>query len=430
MLCSHCPGLSDPQNSLEKRVSAFRAKTVFQQEWWLKAGVLGWALAIRLQFGSATSILCDPKQWQQIPQCPSDRDTAMLGTGCTHGLSVLLSQRGGFWKDVLELKPVQWRAVMASEQTESCWGSWTTWAIGESHSNSLFVQLQLRKGGGALTWPVAQPVWACTTLAYWRSSWQNKGSDNLSSVSFCSTRRSWLAQAQSKTSSLWFWSKHKQGKMLPVGLHFGEAHRDVCRMWITSPSPEHSALGARPGSQGSGCHGNTWDPKPVCCTAPQVELPLHVHSSLPIFHCILEENFFFYCPWMLECVGRAVHVNGWALWGASVLGWWHSGHCSGWTGTQALGCWILSLSLLKWCVGSLFWSFLFSWCGRLSRGFTNPFGKAKLIFLYEQIRTVCWTLGVKWIWKEVVQKSLEESLYSWSTISQHWLCFNYFRIFI
>lgn len=64
----------------------------------------------------------------------------------------------------------------------------------------------------------------------------------------------------------------------------------------------------------------TQDPKPVWCTSPKVELPLHVHSSLSIFHCILENNFF-NCSGMLECVGRALGIDG-----SLELLWWH---CSG-----------------------------------------------------------------------------------------------------
>lgn len=59
------------------------------------------------------------------------------------------------------------------------------------------------------------------------------------------------------------------------------------------PAPWYEALGAM----------GTQDPKPVCCTSPKVELPLHVHSSLSISHCILEKNCF-NCAGTLECVGR------------------------------------------------------------------------------------------------------------------------------
>lgn len=114
--------------------------------------------------------------------CPSHRGTAMLGTGW--GSPVLLLQRGGVWKGRIlegcsggsELKLMQWRAVMAGEHGSAAGAGVQTELLAVSCSFS-----RSSESRGAA--PAAQPVWARTTLAYWRRSWPNKGSGDQSCVS-------------------------------------------------------------------------------------------------------------------------------------------------------------------------------------------------------------------------------------------------------
>lgn len=75
-------------------------------------------------------------------------------------------------------------------------------------------------------------------------------------------------------------------------------------------------------------HGNTPYPKLVCCIVHKVELPLLVLSSFSSFHCVLEKRFFFFFLIALECIGKALHINGWALRSSYVLRCWRSQHRS------------------------------------------------------------------------------------------------------
>lgn len=152
-------------------------------------------------------------------------------------------------------------AAGAGVQRESCWGAGLCglWLRATAMASSF--TFSSRKAEEHLMQPAAQ---ACSTLGYWRSSWQDKGSDNLSCVSLLLNKR-FLACTSSKK------------KQLPLVMGVG-AVRERCsvwacalvrltdtvyRMWRTSPSLEHSAPGARP-ITGSEYHGNMQDPKPVC----------------------------------------------------------------------------------------------------------------------------------------------------------------------
>lgn len=75
-----------------------------------------------------------------------------------------------------------------------------------------------RKAEEHLTRAAARPVWACTTLGYRRSSWQNKGSDNLSCVSLLLNKR-FLACTSSKQNQL----------SLVLGLSTSRAR---CSVWV------------------------------------------------------------------------------------------------------------------------------------------------------------------------------------------------------
>lgn len=113
--------------------------------------------------------------------------------------------------------------------------------------------LSSRKAEEQLIWTAAQPVWACTTLGYWRSSWQNKGSDNLSCVSLLLNKR-FLACTSSKQNQLSLVmgvSKSKERCSVWV-CTLVRLTETVYRMWITSPSLERSALGTRPHSHSAG----------------------------------------------------------------------------------------------------------------------------------------------------------------------------------
>lgn len=121
-----------------------------------------------------------------------------------------------------------------------------------------------RKAEEHLMQTAAQPARACSTLGYWRSSWQNKGSDNLSCVSLLLNKR-FLARTSSKQKQIplvmGVSAVRERCSVWPCALV--RLTDTVYRMWRTSLSLEHSDPGGRP-IAGSGCHGNTHDPKPVC----------------------------------------------------------------------------------------------------------------------------------------------------------------------
>lgn len=108
-----------------------------------------------------------------------------------------------------------------------------------------------------------------------------------------------MHKLKAKPALFSYGSKYRQGELLRASLCFGEAGRQCLQDVENVTFSRTFSLGARPPPCRPWAPWERAGSKPVCCTSPGVELPLHVRSSLPIFRCILEKKCFLV---VLECL--------------------------------------------------------------------------------------------------------------------------------